>query len=58
MIILLHSLKKGNKNLMAKVNLPQTKLSHVSQSYTSQLYQNAKANQDMKEILKLFRRIE
>ena len=45
-IILVHSLKKGNRELMAQVNLGQT--SHVSESYTSKLYQNAQVNQDMK----------
>ena len=33
---------------MAKVNLGQTRPSHVSESYTSQPYQNAQINQDMK----------
>ena len=44
----MHSLEKANKELMAKVNLRQIRLSHVSQSYTSQLYQNAQVIQDMK----------
>ena len=54
----MHSLKKGNKVLMAKTNLCQTRLSHVSASYTSQIYQNATVNQDMKELPKLSQRIE
>ena len=33
---------------MAKINLGQTSPSHVSGSYTSQLYQNVQVNQDMK----------
>ena len=33
---------------MAKVNLVKTKLSHVSEICTSQLYQNAQLIQDMK----------
>ena len=32
---------------MAKINLGQTSPSHVSGSYTSQLYRNAQVNQDM-----------
>ena len=47
-IILVHSLKKGNTELMAKVNLGQIRPSHMSESYTSQLYRNAQVNQDMK----------
>ena len=43
---------------MAKTNLCQTRLSHVSASYTSQIYQNATVNQDMKELPKLSQRIE
>ena len=43
---------------MAKVNLRQTSLSHVSQSYTSQLYQNAQVNQDMKVLLVLSKNTE
>ena len=35
---------------MDKVNLDQTTPSHVSESYTSQLYRNAQLNQDMKVI--------
>ena len=50
----MHSLKKGNKQLKAQVNLRQTRLSLVSESHTSQPYQNPKVNQDMKELLKLF----
>ena len=33
---------------MDKVHLDQTIPSHVSESYTSQLYRNAQLNQDMK----------
>ena len=33
-IILVHSLKKGNIKFMAKANLGQTRLSHVSQRCT------------------------
>ena len=51
-------MKKGSKDLMAKVNLGQTMPSHMSKSYTSQLYQNAKVNHDVKELPKLFQRIE
>ena len=50
----MHSLKKGNKELMAKVNLRQTRLSHISESCNSPLYQNAQTKQDMKELPKLF----
>ena len=46
-IILVHLLKKGNKELMDNVNLDQIRPIHVSESYTSQLYRNAKLNQDM-----------
>ena len=45
----MHSLKKENKEFMAQVNLHETKLIHVSESHTSQLYQNANVNQDMTE---------
>ena len=48
MAILVPSLKKENKKLMAKVNLDQSRPSHVSESYTSHLYWNAQLNQDMK----------
>ena len=44
--------------LMAKTNFCQTRVSHVSASYTSQIYQNATVNQDMKELPKLSQRIE
>ena len=62
-IILVHLLKKGNRELMDKVNVDQTRPNHVSESYTSQLYQNAQLNQDMKVLSvwskkKLFHRIE
>ena len=48
---------------MDKVNVDQTRPNHVSESYTSQLYQNAQLNQDMKVLSvwskkKLFHRIE
>ena len=33
---------------MTKIDLGQTNPSHVSGSYTSQLYRNAQVNQDMK----------
>ena len=49
MKILGHLLKKGNRELMAKVNLGQT--SHVSESYTSQLYQNSQVDQYFKVLL-------
>ena len=51
LIILAHSLKKGNTGLIAKINLRQTRLSHVSESYTSQIYQNGQVNQDIKVLL-------
>ena len=51
MTILVLSLKKENKALITKVNLGQTRLIHVSQTYISQLYQNGQVNQDMKELL-------
>ena len=41
-------MKKGNKEVTAEVNLHLTRVSHLSQSYTSQLYQNAQVNQNMK----------
>ena len=47
-IILVLSLKKGNRQLIAKVNLGQTMPSHVSESYTSQFYWNVQVKQDMK----------
>ena len=50
-IILVHSLRKENREFMAQVNLGQT--SHVSENYTSQLYQNAQANQDLKVLFTL-----
>ena len=46
-IILVHLSKKGNKELMDNVNLDRIRIIHVSESYTSQLYRNAKLNQDM-----------
>ena len=46
-IILVHLLKKGNKELMDNVNLDQIRPIHVSESYISQLYRNEKLNQDM-----------
>ena len=46
-IILAHSLKKGNRESMAKVSLSQTRQNHVSERYASQLYRNAQVNQDM-----------
>ena len=58
LIILVHSLRKGNKVLMAKVNLCQTRISQVSESYTFQFYQNTKVNQDMEKLSKLIQRIE
>ena len=33
---------------MAKINLGQSRLIHVSEIYTSQFYQNVQVNQDMK----------
>ena len=51
MIILVYLLKKGNRELIAKVNLGQSILSHVLESYTSQLYQNAQVNQNMNSFL-------
>ena len=63
-IILVHLLKKENRELMAKVNLDQTRPSHVSENYTSHLYQcNAQLNQDMNAFLygvkkELFQRTE
>ena len=36
---------------MANVNLGQTRLSQVLESYTSQLYQNTQVNQDMKVLV-------
>ena len=50
-IILVHSLRKENREFMAQVNLGQT--SHVSENCTSQLYQNAQANQDLKVLFAL-----
>ena len=49
--ILLHSLREENKELMVKSNLSQTRLSHVSESNTFQLYQNAQVNQDTTVLL-------
>ena len=46
-IILGYSLKKGNRQLMAKVSLSQTRQSHLSEQYASQLYRNAQVNQDI-----------
>ena len=47
-IILVYSLKKRNRELMTEVNLGQSRLCHVPESYFYQLYQNAQVNQDMK----------
>ena len=47
LITLVDSFKKENKKLMAKINLRQTRLSHVIECYTPKLYQNAQINQDM-----------
>ena len=46
--ILVHLLKKGNKELLTNVNLGQNGLRHVFKSCTSQLYQDSQVNQDMK----------
>ena len=42
----MHSLKKGNKELIPKVNLRQTKLRHLSESYTSQILPEYKSKQE------------
>ena len=41
LIIWVHSLKKENKDLMAKVNSCETRLNHVSESYISQFHSNS-----------------
>ena len=43
-------MEKRKQRLMVKVNLGQTRPSHVPESYTSQLYRNAQVNQDMKAL--------
>ena len=45
------SLKKENKKLVAEVNSLQTELSHVSESYISQLDYVTNVNQEMKALL-------
>ena len=45
--ILVHLLKKGNKELLTNVNLGQNGLRHVFKSCTSQLYQDSQVNQDI-----------
>ena len=45
LITLVHSLKKGNKELMTQVSLRENSLIHVSESYTSQIYWNPEVNQ-------------
>ena len=41
LITWVHSLKKENKDLMAKSNSYQTRLSHVPETYISQFHQNS-----------------
>ena len=41
---------------MTRVNLGQTRPSHVSETYSSQLYRNAKVNQDMKVLFEWSKR--
>ena len=53
MIILVHLLKKDTRELMAKVKLGKNNPSHVSESYTSQLYRITQVNQDMKVLFVL-----
>ena len=50
-IILVDSLDDKNKELIVKVNLRQIILSHVLESYNSQLDKNTKINQDTKVLL-------
>ena len=40
------SLKKGNKELIPKVNLRQTRLRHLSESYMSQILPEYKSKQE------------
>ena len=47
-IILVNLLKKGNKELMDKNNLDQTRPRQSSENYTSQLYRNTQLNQNIK----------
>ena len=47
-IILVNLLKKGNRELMDKVNLDQTRPRQSSENYTSQLYRNTQLNQNIK----------
>ena len=42
--MLVNSLKKEYKELVAKDNLLQTKLGHLKESFISQLYDNAHKN--------------
>ena len=44
----MHLLEKGSRELMAKVNLGQTRASRVSESNTPQLYWNTQVSQDKK----------
>ena len=44
----MHLLEKGSRELMAKVNLGQTRPSRVSESNTPQLYWNTQVSQDKK----------
>ena len=41
---------------MTKVNLGQPRPSHVSETYSSELYWNAKVNQDMKVLIEWSKR--
>ena len=51
LIVQMDSLKKENKKLVAKVTSLQTELSHVSESYISQLDNVTQVNQEMKALL-------
>ena len=44
----MHLLEKGSRELMAKVNLGQTRASRVSESNTPQLCWNTQVSQDKK----------
>ena len=51
LIVQMDSLKKENQKLVAKVTSLETELSHVSESFTSQLDNVTQVNQEMKALL-------
>lgn len=51
LIILVHSLKKESQELRPTVNLCQTRLSQLLESYVTQFQEKAQVNQDIEMLL-------